>query len=82
MTKPSDTKPSDVSWPGFAAAPAFAVMAVLTMFSGDAGSLCAPAHAGAALTGMGPMYLLMAACHLGPWLRLLNVSLSSPPSPG
>jgi hypothetical protein len=56
-----------------AAAPAFAVMALLAGIQGDGmpDMLCSAAHAFSPLTGMVPMYLLMSAVHLGPWLRLI-----------
>jgi hypothetical protein len=57
-------------WLGLAAAPAFAVMALLTVcYGGGAEPLCS-AH-GSLLSGMIPMYLLMSAFHAGPWLRLM-----------
>jgi len=34
--------------------------------------LCSAARDGSPLTGMVPMYLLMSAFHLAPWLRLLS----------
>jgi len=51
-----------------AAAPAFALMALLTAVSGDGDMLCGVASP---LGGMVPMYLLMSAFHLPPWLRLM-----------
>jgi len=55
-----------------AAAPAFALMALLSIVASDAPSalICSTAHGPSWLTGMLPMYLLMSAFHLGPWLRL------------
>lgn len=52
-----------------AAAPTFAVMALLTHRAGGPEMLCAPAAS--PLTGMVAMYLLMSAFHLAPWLRLI-----------
>ncbi len=54
-----------------AAAPTFAIMALLTGMLGDAAPdmICSAAHA-SRLSGMIPMYLLMSAFHLAPWLRL------------
>jgi hypothetical protein len=59
-------------WLGFAAAPSFAIMALLTtVFGGGAmGGLCAADHF--PLGGMVPMYLLMSAFHSTPWLRLIS----------
>jgi hypothetical protein len=61
-------------WLGLAAAPAFAIMAVLTGMSagGAADMLCSTAREGSAWGGMVRMYLLMSAVHLAPWLRLLS----------
>lgn len=55
-----------------AAAPTFAGMALLTAIhgGGQADMICSTAHA-SALSGMVPMYLLMSAFHLAPWLRLV-----------
>ena len=57
-----------------AATPTFAIMALLTAVHGDSMSdmLCSAARDGSPLTGMVPMYLLMSAFHLAPWLRLLS----------
>jgi hypothetical protein len=56
-----------------AATPAFAIMALLTgvLGGGPPGMLCLAAHDASLLTGMVPMYLLMSAFHLAPWLRLI-----------
>jgi hypothetical protein len=57
-------------WLGFAAAPTFATMALITAaLGGGAEPLCS-AH-GSLMSGMAPMYLLMSAFHAGPWLRLV-----------
>jgi hypothetical protein len=54
-----------------AAAPTFAVMALLTgVVGGGADALCSMAGA-SQLGGMVPMYLLMSAFHSAPWLKLL-----------
>ena len=55
-----------------AAAPTFAVMALLTsvLGGGSPDVLCSIAPA-SPLTGMVPMYLLMTAFHSAPWLRLI-----------
>lgn len=61
-------------WLSLAAAPTFAFMALLTAVSGSAplDMLCSTAPGASPFTGMGLMYLLMSAFHLGPWLRLLS----------
>ena len=57
-----------------AAAPTFAMMALLTGIHGGSmpDMFCSAAHDASPLTGMVPMYLLMSAFHVGPWLRLLS----------
>lgn len=54
-----------------AAAPTFASMALLTGVLGSADMLCSSVKA-SPLSGMVLMYLLMAAFHLAPWLRLIS----------
>ena len=56
-------------WLYLAAAPTFAIMALLTAVLGGGSPLCSIASA-SPLTGMVPMYLLMSAFHLAPWLKL------------
>ncbi len=54
-----------------AAAPTFAIMAlVTTLLDGGADVLCSTTG-GSALSGMVPMYLLMSAFHSAPWLKLV-----------
>jgi hypothetical protein len=54
-----------------AAAPTFAIMALLTSVLGGGApdALCSGASP---LSGMVPMYLLMSAFHLAPWLKLIS----------
>ena len=54
-----------------AAAPTFAMMALLTGLLGSPDALCSIAGA-SPLGGMFPMYLLMSAFHLAPWLKLIS----------
>jgi hypothetical protein len=56
-----------------AAAPTFAIMALLTGFlgGGSPDALCSIANA-SPLSGMVPMYVLMSAFHSPPWLRLIT----------
>jgi len=55
----------------FAAAPTFALMALMTATDSEPQLLCSAAHLGSPLGGMIPMYLLMSAFHSGPWLKLI-----------
>jgi hypothetical protein len=57
-----------------AATPTFAIMALMTAIHGGSmpDVICSVARDGSPLSGMLPMYLLMSAFHLGPWLRLLS----------
>lgn len=57
---------------GLAAAPTFALMALLTGVLGSPmDMLCSVAHGASPLSGMSLMYGLMGVFHLGPWLRLI-----------
>jgi hypothetical protein len=57
---------------GLAAAPTFAVMALLTyLLGGDADMMCSTTHGLSPLSGMVPMYLLMSAFHSALWLKLI-----------
>jgi hypothetical protein len=59
-------------WLGLAAAPAFVMMALITaVFGGVMDPLCSAAGV-SRLSGMVPMYLMMGAVHLAPWLRLIS----------
>lgn len=57
-----------------AATPTFAIMALLTAVHGDGmpDMICSAVREGTLMTGMVPMYLLMSAFHLAPWLKLLS----------
>ena len=71
-------------WLGLAAAPTFAVMALLTgvLGGGSADVLCSAMPDASPLSGMAAMYLLMSTFHLAPWLRLLSRrKLSTPMQP-
>ncbi len=58
-----------------AAAPVFTAMALLTAIMGSPPDLlCAATEGAAPLNGMAPMYLLMSALHVAPWLRLFSSS--------
>jgi hypothetical protein len=62
------------NWLSLAAAPSFALMALLTSVQGSSAPdmLCMEAHDTSLLSGMVPMYLLMSAFHLVPWLKLIS----------
>ena len=65
-------KASADRWLSLAAAPTFALMALLTAIGGGAAPDIFCSAAGASpLGGMIPMYLLMSAFHSAPWLRLI-----------
>jgi hypothetical protein len=60
-------------WLCLAAAPTFAIMALLTGIPGGGPDmLCAGAQEASALSGMVPMYVLMSAFHSAPWLKLIS----------
>ena len=60
-------------WLSLAAAPTFAIMALLTgVGSGPPDMLCSAAPDASPLSGMVPMYLLMTAFHSAPWLKLIS----------
>jgi hypothetical protein len=55
-----------------AAAPTFALMAVLdSVRGGNAHDMLCAAHGASPLSDMGWMYVLMSAFHATPWLRLI-----------
>ena len=70
----AQTEPrSAADWLALAAAPTFAVMALLTgLFGGTPDALCAAMQGTSPLTGMVPMYALMSAFHAAPWVRLVS----------
>ena len=56
-----------------AAAPTFALMALLSgVFGAQPDMLCAALQGASPVSGMAAMYLLMSAFHLAPWLRLMR----------
>jgi hypothetical protein len=60
-------------WLSLAAAPTFAIMALLTgVLGGKADMLCAAMQDASPLSGMVTMYLLMSAFHSAPWLKLMS----------
>jgi hypothetical protein len=68
--------PGAADWLSLAAAPTFAMMALLTSIVGGSApeTLCMSGGAWLSvtwLTGMVPMYLLMSAFHSAAWLKLI-----------
>ena len=60
-------------WLCLAAAPTFAVMALLTgVYGGGAPDMLCSAEGTSPLGGMTAMYLLMSAFHSAPWLKLIT----------
>jgi hypothetical protein len=57
-----------------AAAPTFAIMALLSGVLGGSSSdmLCSAMHGASPLSGMALMYLLMSSFHTAPWLKLIS----------
>jgi len=60
-------------WLRLAAAPTFAIMAILNLMpAGGADMVCSAAHGVSLVSGMAPMYVLMTLFHSAPWLKLLS----------
>jgi hypothetical protein len=70
-------------WLCLAAAPTFAIMALLTSVpgGGQVTMMCSAAQDGSPLSGMALMYLLMSAFHLPPWLKLIFSRRGGTPDP-
>ena len=59
-------------WLSLAAAPTFAIMALLTGVPGAGAPAILCAHDASPFSGMAAMYGLMSAFHLTPWLKLIS----------
>lgn len=61
-------------WLGLAAAPTFALMALLSgvLGGGSMDMLCSAAHGASPLSSMALMYGLMSVFHLSPWLKWMG----------
>lgn len=71
-TDAAGTARGAATWLALAAAPTFALMALLTaVFAGEPDTLCAALQGSFPLSGMVPMYVLMSAFHVGPWLKVI-----------
>jgi hypothetical protein len=64
--------PGAAGWLGLAAAPVFALMALLTGLIGQPVMLCMTMHSTWSLNGMALMYELMCIFHARPWLMLIS----------
>jgi hypothetical protein len=66
-------KASAARWLSLAAAPTFAMMALLTavLDRGAPDMLCSAMQHASPLSGMVPMYVLMSVFHSAPWLKLI-----------
>jgi hypothetical protein len=73
--------PGVAGWLSLAAAPTFAIMALLTAVHGPPDMLCSTTQDASPFSGMVPMYLLMSAFHAAPWLKLITSRRSSMTSP-
>ncbi|HLG87830.1 MAG TPA: hypothetical protein VKZ79_11625 [Alphaproteobacteria bacterium] len=68
--KLDDVTVGAIDWLCLAAAPTFAIMALVTaVLSGGPPPMLCSAHGSSPLCGMAWMYLLMSAFHSAPWLR-------------
>jgi len=74
MTAPLRFVRGASGWLGLAAAPSFALMALISGMWGRAGPdmLCSAMPGESVLGGMIPMYLLMSVFHAAPWLKLIS----------
>jgi hypothetical protein len=70
-------------WICLAAAPCFAIMALLTGAAGEVSRhmLCSVTPAGPPLGGMTWMYALMSVFHMSPWLTLITTWRGNPRRP-
>ena len=76
-------EPLDVAdWLSLAAAPTFALMAVVTgvLEVGAHQMTCSATMHMSPLTGMVPMYVLMSGFHFTPWLKLISCRAREPQS--
>ncbi len=72
MNEPDRVTPGPADWLSLAAAPTFALMALVSGALGGArpNEICGMSPS--PMDGMVPMYLLMSVFHGAPWLRLIG----------
>ena len=70
MSAAANKERDAAGWLALAAAPAFALMALLSAAHVPQHALCAAGATVLPVDGMTAMYLLMCLFHLPPWLRL------------
>ncbi len=71
--RPAPARSGAADWLCLAAAPTFALMALLTaVMAGPQDVLCSALHDATPLGGMAWMYMLMSAFHARPWLKLIS----------
>jgi hypothetical protein len=70
-------------WVCFAAAPTFAIMALLAGVLGDGAqnTVCSAAQDASPLSGMVWLHMLMSAFHSAPWLKLISSRPKTAPAP-
>lgn len=66
---------------GFAAAPAFAMMAWISEAGSPGMTICSAASTFLPVNDMALMYLLMSLFHLSPWMKLLSACSQRPDTP-
>jgi hypothetical protein len=66
---------------GFAAAPAFALMAWISAVGSPGMTMCSAASAIVPINDMALMYALMSFFHLSPWLKLFSAHSQCPNTP-
>lgn len=66
---------------GLAAAPAFALMALISAVGSPGMTMCSAASTFMPLNEMALMYVLMSFFHLSPWMKILSARSRRPDTP-
>ena len=72
MSAAANKERDTAGWLALAAAPAFALMALISAADAPPLALCAAGATVLPVDGMTAMYLLMSLFHLPPWLKLVG----------